>query len=356
MSGTAVPSIWRAVLDPAVAPPAGWRADPPFDAARRFASFVGAPLAAELLAPLSAALGTKLIDAASARDGLLLNRLAGRSQRAAVARLHDAGIAAVCLKGFALAHTLYRDPDLRTVGDLDLLVARADLGRAIACLEAAGFAFEALPTPAWGFISEASFMPMVSADGICSVDLHVEPDCYPAYRALDAARVFAAAREIVVGETAIRVPSPAHSLLLALTNAAKDKFGPLSVRKLVDAALLARAASPADWDEVRALARRGGFLGPARIALSLLVRLGLPAEAVPADLRQPPRGLRAPVFARLVRDHEEMFPAPVPGACVLARELAVCTEPRVALSNAWRRLHGLVRPRSGLPEGYRPGK
>lgn len=356
MSGVAVPSIWRAVLDPGFVPPAAWRADPPLAGARRFAALVGAPLAADLLAPLSAALGTPPVDAVQVRDGLLLNRLAGRAQRAAVARLGEAGVAVVCLKGFALAHTLYADPDLRTVGDLDLLVARADLGRAISCLEAAGFAFEALATPVWGFISEASYMPMVSADGICSVDLHVEPDCYPAYRALDAARVFAAARDARAGEAPIRVPAPAHALLLALTNAAKDKFGPISVRKLVDAALLAKAATPADWDDVRSLARTGGFLGPARAALALLVRLGLPAEAVPADLRRPPRGLRAPVFEGLVRDHEAMFPAPVSGACVLAREFAVCTEPRVAAANALRRLRGLVRPRTGLPEGYRAGQ
>jgi hypothetical protein len=356
MAGPAVPSIWRAVLDPALPPPAAWRSDPPLEAVRRFAALVGAPLAADLLAPLAAALGRPLVDAAAVRDGLLLNRLAGRSQRAAVARLADASVPVVCLKGFALAHTLYADPDLRTVGDLDLLVARADLDRTIACLETAGFAFAALPTPAWGFISEASFMPMVSADGVCSVDLHVEPDCYPAYRALTAARVFAGARDAMAGEVPIRVPAPAHALLLALTNAAKDKFGPISVRKLVDAALLARVATAADWEEVRSLARAGGFLGPARTALALLVRLGMPPAPVPDDFRAPPRGLRAPVFAGLVRDHAALFPAPVPATCVLAREVALCTEPRVALSNAGRRLRGLVRPRSGVPAGHEPGQ
>ncbi len=356
MARPAVPSLWRAVLDPDGAPPDAWRTEPPLDAVRRFSGLVGAALAGHLLGPLRQSLGQVLVDPADETAGRLFNRLTGNAQRAAVARLSDAGLPVVCLKGFALAHTLYPDPDLRTIGDLDLLVPRGDLDRAIACLREAGFAFAALPTQAWGFISEASFMPMVSADGVCNVDLHVEPDCYPAYRALTAARVFAAAREADAGGLPIRVPSPPHALLLSLTNAAKDKFGPYSVRKLVDAALMIRAADAAGWDEVRALSREGGFLGPARAALSLLVRLGLPAALVPEDLRREPGGIARPVFVGLVREHAAMFPRTTPGSCVVAREMTVCTEPRVAAANAARRIRGLFRPASGFPAGHRPGQ
>ena len=35
-----------------------------------------------------------------------------------------------------------------------------------------------------GFISDASFMPLVSPEGDCNIDIHVQPDCYPAYRSL----------------------------------------------------------------------------------------------------------------------------------------------------------------------------
>jgi hypothetical protein len=53
--------------------------------------------------------------------------------------LHQAGIAAVPLKGPSLAERLYGSPTLRTSRDLDLLVSVADLPRAEAALAAAGF-------------------------------------------------------------------------------------------------------------------------------------------------------------------------------------------------------------------------
>jgi hypothetical protein len=43
--------------------------------------------------------------------------------------LHDAGIDVLVLKGSALAYQLYPSPELRTRGDSDLLIRRADLGR-----------------------------------------------------------------------------------------------------------------------------------------------------------------------------------------------------------------------------------
>lgn len=192
-------------------------------------------------------------------------------------------------------------------------------------------------------------MPLESPDGACSVDVHVEPDCYPAYRSLTAARVFAAAEDARAGDVAIRVPAPAHALLLCLTNAAKDKFGPFGVRKLIDAALLIRETPSLDWDDVRRLAREGHFLGPARAALALLARLGLPGRLVPDDLRKAPRGLARPVFERLVRDHASMFADPPTPFRILAREITVCTEPDVAIRNAFRRVRGLFRPATGLP-------
>lgn len=344
---------WRAILDPGWAPGDGQPAAPAPDAVRRFAGLMSPVLAAHLLQPVSAALGRDLVDPADVRQSRLLNRLAGASQRGAVERLTAAGVSFVCLKGFALAHTIYPDPDLRTVGDLDLLVPAAGLDRAIAALTEAEFSFGRLPRARWGFISDASFLPLVSADGVCSVDLHVEPDCYPAYRSLSADRLFAAATTASAGQVAFRVPCPEHALLLALTNAAKDKFAGIAVRKLVDAALLIRAHPALDWAEVRGLAEAGHFLRPAQVALALLVRLGLPETIVPADLRTVSGAVSRRVFARLVEDYRTVFAEEPSTVRTLARELAVCTEPDVALHNAMLRLRGLFRPATGLPPGWR---
>ncbi|MEQ9126292.1 MAG: RNase adapter RapZ, partial [Alphaproteobacteria bacterium] len=86
-----------------------------------------------------------------------------------------------------------------------------------AFLKGRGFVFEDQPSAPWGFISDASYQPLRSADGHCYIDVHVQPDCYPAYRSLTADRVFAASRPFAAGEGAFAGPSPAHALVLCLT-------------------------------------------------------------------------------------------------------------------------------------------
>jgi hypothetical protein len=56
--------------------------------------------------------------------------------------LSDAGIPAISLKGPALAQQLYGDPSLRTCGDLDILVPRSMVGRAVNLLRADGYKSE----------------------------------------------------------------------------------------------------------------------------------------------------------------------------------------------------------------------
>jgi hypothetical protein len=56
----------------------------------------------------------------------------------AVRVLDDAGIAYALLKGPALAETVYTRPDLRSYGDIDLLVDAANFERAVDSLEASG--------------------------------------------------------------------------------------------------------------------------------------------------------------------------------------------------------------------------
>jgi hypothetical protein len=57
----------------------------------------------------------------------------------AIATLRDAGIPVLVLKGAALAHLVYREPMLRPMRDVDLLVRRDDGQRAWRCLQEIGF-------------------------------------------------------------------------------------------------------------------------------------------------------------------------------------------------------------------------
>ena len=345
-------SLWRAILDPVWTPPASWQDAPPEDEAERLAALLTPALAAFFLRPLEDRLGAALIDSEEAKQSLLLNRFNGGVQRRWMHEIAATGIPVVYMKGFAFAHTVYRDPDIRTIGDIDLLVHAADLGRLIEFLTGRGFEFDVLPTPPWGFISDASFMPLLSADGVCNIDVHIQPDCYPAYRSLTVEEVFDQSESQEIDGATVKMPSAEHALLLCLTNAAKDKFGIFSVRKLVDIVMMLNSDRAIDWDRVTDLAAAGHFLGPARVAFALLRCLGLPAGLVPDELCPAPAGIAKGPFARLVTDYATLFEETPSALRVLEREITLCTEPGVALHNAGLRLSGLFRRRRGLPAGY----
>ena len=345
-------SLWRAILAPADHLSEHWRAGSPVDDAQRFADLVTPALAAHCLDSAERRLGEAFLDAGIVKQSLLINRFNGGVQRRWMQVIAETGIPVVYLKGFAFAHSLYPDPDIRTIGDVDILVRLADLDDLLAFLTDQGFEFDPLPMAPWGFISDASFMPLVSAEGDCSIDIHVQPDCYPAYRSLTVEDVFEKSTIQIIAGAEVKIPCIEHAMLLCLTNAAKDKFGIFSVRKLVDIAMLLKSGLPIDWDVVERLAASGSFLKPARVVFALLRRLGMPEGVVPESLCQAPSGLAARPFERLVLDYASMFATEPTAMRVLEREMLLCTEPGVALHNTGLRLKGLIRRKNGLPEGY----
>lgn len=348
----ALPDLWPLITRPD-------ERMPPLDkdalcaAARRFAWIVSPVLADHLLAPAVARLGYALFDAEAVRTSRLAGRFNLAQQRRWAGVIVDSGIEVAFLKGFANAHTLYPDPELRAQGDLDLLVRAADRDRLVALLTDRGFRFRPSRPSPWGLISEASYLPFVSSDGACDIDIHIQPDAYPAYRSLDTERLFRRARPVAAGELSVRIPAPEHALVLCVTNTAKDKFGIYGVRKVIDAIMLLRGAGALDWDEVRGLARDGGFWKPMRGFFLLLVRLGVPRDAMAGAPLEPLGGLAGRELDRAVADFAALFPRDPTAAALLRREVALCAEPPVAAHNLWRRLSGLARPNLGLPPGGR---
>ena len=318
-------------------------------AAKRFAELVSPALAAHALGAAEDRLTRPLIDADDRRKSLLLNRFTRHAQLDCMALLDAAGIDAVTLKGFANAHTLYDDPDARVVGDIDVLIREATLEATLSTLAGHGFRFRAGTGRACGFVSDASYLPFVSADGACNLDIHIRPDAYPVHRSLDTEGVFAASRAVPAGGLMIRVPCREHSFLLAASNAAKDKFGPFSARKLLDAVVLLRGPEAVDWQLVLDLARRGRYLRPVRAFLGILVRLGAHTGALPPALAAPFSAPVAGEFERAYKACRDLFPGTLGLLALLRRELLLCTEPTVGLHNNWMRMRGLVRPGSGIP-------
>ncbi|MDA0341495.1 MAG: nucleotidyltransferase family protein, partial [Proteobacteria bacterium] len=115
-----------------------------------------------------------VLDPGLVRQARLLNRLSTQRQRDAVAGLVNGGHRVAAMKGFATSRLYHRDLEARTTGDIDLLVEPGEIKSLVARLLEQGYrASTELPLPPWGFVSEASFLPMTSADGLVDIDLHV---------------------------------------------------------------------------------------------------------------------------------------------------------------------------------------
>lgn len=305
---------------------------------------------AELASPVLAdhLLGGGVLDPGAIQQSRLNNRYRLAAQRACLAEIATTEIPVVVIKGFALAYTIYDDPELRAVGDIDLLVRSEDRDRLITHLTGQGYTFEPLPRPAWGFISEASYAPFVSPDEGCNLDVHIHPDCYPAYRSLTTERVFESAVPLASGDVPFCAACSEHAFLLCATNVAKDKFGPFATRKIADAMRLAKSGG-LDWPSLDRLASEGGYRTPYRVFVKLLLDLGLEASHLPPEAgRDLPSRIHRE-YARMLEDTQRLYPGEPGLAATLRRELLLSTEPPVGARNAWSRLKGLVRRDDGIP-------
>ena len=318
---------------------AGW--------AERMADLISPALADHLLG--EAGPGAPQIDPKRAAKARLYNRFLLRRQIEAVRLVLRAGVPFVCIKGFAFAHQVYRRPEARIFGDVDLLLKQRDLPAVVALLAAAGFS--ALPIASrFGFISQASFLPIVSSDGQVALDLHVCPDAWPASRALSAEEVFGRARQFQADGMELLGPLSEHSFFLIVTNIAKDRFGPEGVRKVLDAAMLLRKSASFDWDLVERLARAGGYRRSLAALLRLMERLGVETGA-PGPLGRSIGLLAAAEVEAVARLYRRAGVARLSLPAKLRREILLGPDLASVLRINARRLGGLVRPGSGVPEG-----
>ena len=255
------------------------------------------------------------------------------------------------LKGFANGNSFYPDPVLRQQGDLDFLIRKQDLQAVIEFLAPYGFGFRAAPLSRWGTIYDAGFVPGMTSDGSCDLDIHVHPDYYPAHCSLTTERLFAESMLVGASSFTVRVPSHEHALLLCVTNIAKDKFNVFSIRKVIDAMVLIRATPNLDCEKIIELASEGSFLMPTRDFCSLLLALGFYQNTIPDILLKPAPRWWKKSFQTVVRRFRRLFPGDPYLLPILWREWALCAEPAVALYNLKLRARGILWPRTGIPDG-----
>ena len=172
-------------------------------------------------------------------------------QDEALAALKGAGIPAAVLKG-AAAGLYYPDPALRSYGDVDLMVAPADLGRARAGLLAAGFNGEDDEGPCDHHVG-------LGKDGV-RLELHWRPNGIPEgpggarLEGLFEQALFQARARDVLGHGFPAFPDMVNGAVLLLHARKHLACGGLGFRQVIDWMLFARAhLAGAGWEEFRAL-------------------------------------------------------------------------------------------------------
>lgn len=227
------------------------------------------------------ALGRESMDALATRraklrrDNLLL---LGRAERALDA-LHEAGVVPIALKGLDFLHRLYESADLRQTDDVDLLVKRADLPRALDALCAAGWTLPDEPA-ATHYIRSSHHLPLRSPGPLpVEFELHWNLAQDERYH-IDVEALFRAARPLdVAGREILRLDDRdvvAHLLVHHVSH-----YFDRRLKWLVDLRRI-EAASPIDWDAVAARIGEWGATAAAAAAVLHLQRLDPRTVSFPA--------------------------------------------------------------------------
>ena len=244
----------------------------------------------------------------SRRDSAMAVLSQQAALRLALARLGDAGIAAVALKGVALAWRHYPEAALRPMRDIDLLVAEDRAIQASQVLAMAGFVPETTdPATLRQALADDHQLPgqYHPALGV-TIELHHrlgDPPQRRGYRVpqIDPAGVMARAVAVTCGGALVPCPAPqdlaAHLIIHALYGHRLD-CGPLV---LADLHFLA-ADHAVDWAALRDQAVRDGW---ARGLDLLLALVGRSFGPIPAALtHRPPPAVLDAAEAALMLDPE----------------------------------------------------
>lgn len=337
----AIDSLLAEALRGETAPwPRAWTGSTAVDEVRRRIAYHG-------IAGLIAARATALADwpaavREAARKEAIARSMWELQHRPLLAALLDglaeASVAAVLLKGSALAYDLYPVAATRARGDSDLLIAPADLDRAREVLTERGFSPPDAANRAGPFALQEGW-GLISANGMDhQIDLHWQVLNAPALGA-----VMPVAESLRAPLALPRLGSSAHAMRHAMTLLhscvhramhltspyfvdGETHYGGDRLIWAVDIDLLARALRQDEWRDLAATARRYGVARACLAGLDLAQRwlgTGVPvavraALAAPSDERASSYLLDDSQFGRARRDLSA-----IPGA---RRKFAYLTE------------------------------
>ena len=207
--------------------------------------------------------GMQIRDAAKAMRSLAMAGELNRLLRA----LEAAGLTPMAFKGPTLAHLLYGDATLRDSSDLDILVPRAQLTRAVKILTDDRYYKKTPGNNTW--LTGACEVTLRRNNPACEVDLHWEfspPWFFPP----DTARVLERSVMVRAEGLTARTLCPEDLLLYLSIDAARD-WWPL--RSICDMAALTRNCT-LNWDDVLRESQHGKCWRPVAVGLRLAGSLG----------------------------------------------------------------------------------
>lgn len=196
--------------------------------------------------------------------------LAGATTRRALHALGDAGIEALVIKGLAVACLAWDDPSSRVQTDVDLLVRREDMQRAIAALQSAGVSGDVALSG--DTLHAATLAP---APGGATIEVHhaLSDD---ALRDVRVADILARGMVVQTPEGPVRTMGLADMAVYLTVHATLHLFDRLSW--LVDLAGLARR-QPVDW--IAAARRAREWNAEAATELGWRAAVDLAGAAIP---------------------------------------------------------------------------
>jgi hypothetical protein len=216
----------------------------------------GSPLRAALSSPCIQALEDRR-RRQETRSQILLEALASLAERFA-----SSGQPFVLLKGPYLAARFYGDVRGREFVDLDLLVPRADRGRALRLLAAAGYRRRSRSLFGSGltsfFVHGFDF-----AAGNAYVDLHWDLSRHPSMH-LDEPKVWGQRSSYPVDGRSYAVLSDEHEVLFAALSLLRDlERGRPKIKNVVDLIqIVAATDAEIDWEALLESSRSDGTFGP----------------------------------------------------------------------------------------------
>ena len=173
----------------------------------------------------------------------------------ATSALREAGIETITLKGIVLAHTVYPEPGLRPMADIDLLVRPADRLRAIEVLARLGYR---TPGPEAERLGESRCFAELVRDGVL-LDLHWDIARYLRFDGVvrvDHEGLWSRARPLALAEGRSLALCPEDTLLhLVLHLTLGSDFARVLWYADIDA-LIRRHARELDWSRIVDEARR----------------------------------------------------------------------------------------------------